>query len=136
MRRCAIVINDGQRGCDWPVDVVNGYVTSQSTNINNIRITRIRSLHFDLRSREITSEYLPDVDELQPIQQVPRYLFGCQVLIEGTSHNTRVIQFIRRQRKALEGLADQLKSNLGVSARQQAFIDSIASAGGNLSVGC
>jgi hypothetical protein len=27
MRRCAIVINDGQPGCDYPVEVVNGYAT-------------------------------------------------------------------------------------------------------------
>ncbi|KAF9767928.1 hypothetical protein IL306_014840 [Fusarium sp. DS 682] len=114
IRRCAIVINkDRRQGQDYPVKVVNA------------------KLYAILRRHKITSNFFPHIDDLSPLQRVDLAIFDCQRLVEGDDQDEYVIKFIRGQRKALEGLADQLKDKTGLSLRQQAFIDSITSAGGN-----
>ncbi|ENH72222.1 hypothetical protein FOC1_g10006597 [Fusarium oxysporum f. sp. cubense race 1] len=134
MRRCAIVINNGQSGHNYPVTVVNYYLlTGPPTQINDIDIEEIPSLHSFLRRRKITSKDLPHVDKLQPIQQVNKHLaiFDCQVRLHGTTLNASIIGYITGQMEALKDLADRLERGQGVSRQQQAFINRTASGGGN-----
>ncbi|CZR49791.1 uncharacterized protein FPRO_16000 [Fusarium proliferatum ET1] len=112
MSRCVIVINNGQPGHGHPVSVVNDYITSPPTDINRLKFKHIPILHSFLRRHKITRKYLPHVDKLRPIQQVNLAIFGYHM-------------------EVLEDLADRLERGQGISRQQQAFINSIASGGGN-----
>ncbi|KAI7760011.1 hypothetical protein LZL87_013884 [Fusarium oxysporum] len=131
MQRCIIIINNGQPGHNHPVRVVNRYAAGPPTDLNDIDIKYIPSLHSFFRRHKIISKYLPYVDELQSIQQVNLAIFGYQVQLLGTREDISLIKYIRGQIEALEDLADRLERGHGVSRQQQAFINSIASGGGN-----
>ncbi|EXM24892.1 hypothetical protein FOTG_07942 [Fusarium oxysporum f. sp. vasinfectum 25433] len=94
MRRCAIVINNDQSGHNYPVTVVNYYVTGPLTQINNINIEEIPSLHSFLRRRKIT---------------INLAIFDYQVRLYGTTLNASIIRYITGQIEALKDLADRLE---------------------------
>ncbi|EXM30790.1 hypothetical protein FOTG_03781 [Fusarium oxysporum f. sp. vasinfectum 25433] len=94
MRCYAIVINNGQSGHNYLVTVVNYYVTGPLTQINNINIKEILSLHSFLRRRKIT---------------INLTIFDYQVRLYGTILNASIIRYITGQIEALKDLANRLE---------------------------
>ncbi|KAI7762696.1 hypothetical protein LZL87_013986 [Fusarium oxysporum] len=115
MRCCAIVINNGQPGHGHPDSVVNDYITVPPTDINRLKFKNIPILHSFLRRHKITTEYLPHVEKLSPVQQVNLAIFGCQVQLLGIKEDEALIEYIAGQMEALEDLADRLEQGRRLS---------------------